>query len=153
MGSRGRTTRFRWTKAHAGTTGNELADKLAKEASSKTEIPISYNRSAIKRELKENSNVTWQKEWETTKKGSTTKEYFPTVAERLQTKINFTQNLTTIVTGHGNIKSYPHRFRIIEAPDCPCGNGNQTVKHILFECGILQEERESLIAVVAKTDN
>jgi ribonuclease HI len=35
MGSRGWTTRFRWTKAYVGTTGNELADKLAKEASSK----------------------------------------------------------------------------------------------------------------------
>ena len=42
---------FRWIKAHAGTSGKELADKLAKEASGKTEIPISYNRvpkSAIK---------------------------------------------------------------------------------------------------------
>jgi len=97
--------------------------------------------------------VTCQKERETTKKGSTTKAYFPTVAERLQKKINFTQNLTTIVTGHGNIKSYLHRIRIIQAPDCPCGNGNQTVEHILFECGILQEERERLIAAVAKMDN
>jgi len=44
--------RFRWIKAHAGTSGNELADKLVKETSSKTELPISYNRvpkSAIKR--------------------------------------------------------------------------------------------------------
>jgi ribonuclease HI len=42
---------FKWTKAHVGTSGNELADKLAKEASVKKEIPISYNRvpkSAIK---------------------------------------------------------------------------------------------------------
>jgi len=97
--------------------------------------------------------VTWQNEWETTKKRSTTKEYFPTVAERLQTKINFTQNPTTIVTGYGNVKSYLHRFRIIEAPDCPCGNRNQTAEHILFECGILQEEMERLIAAEAKTDN
>ena len=37
-------TRFRWTKAHAEVWGNELADKLAKEASSRTDIPISYNR-------------------------------------------------------------------------------------------------------------
>ena len=56
-------------------------------------------------------------------------------------------------TGHGNIKSYLHRFRIIEARDCPRGNGNQTAGHILLECGILQEERERLMAAVAKTDS
>jgi len=37
MGSRGWRTRVRWTKAHAGTTGNLMANKPAKEASSKTE--------------------------------------------------------------------------------------------------------------------
>jgi len=68
-------------------------------------------------------------------------------------KINLTQHLTNLVTGHGNIKSYLHRFRIIEAPDCPCGYGNQTAEHILLECGILREERERQIAAVAKTDN
>ena len=57
------------------------------------------------------------------------------------------------MTGHGNIKSHLHRFRTIEAADCPCGNGNQTAEHILLECGILREERERLIAAVAKTDN
>jgi ribonuclease HI len=44
MGIREWKIRFRWTKAHAGTRGNELANKLGKEASVKTEIPISYNR-------------------------------------------------------------------------------------------------------------
>jgi len=64
--------RFRWIKAHARTSGNELADKLAKEASVITEIPISYNRvpnSAIKRDLEETSMENWQREWETTNKG------------------------------------------------------------------------------------
>ena len=102
MESRGWTTRFRWTKAHVGTTANELADKLAKEASSKIEMPISYNRlpkSVIKRDLEDSSRETWQKECETTNKGTTTKEYFPTVVEKLKMKINLTQNLTTLVTG------------------------------------------------------
>ena len=29
-------------------------------------------------------------------------------------EINLTQHLTTLVTGHGNIKSYLHRFRIMK---------------------------------------
>jgi ribonuclease HI len=36
--------RFRWVKTHAGTSGNDLAFKLAKEALGKTDLPISYNR-------------------------------------------------------------------------------------------------------------
>jgi len=56
MGSREWASRFRWTKAHVGTTGNELADKLAEEASCKTEIPISYNRIPNKLDTKPNDN-------------------------------------------------------------------------------------------------
>jgi ribonuclease HI len=115
MGSRGWTTRFRWTKAHAGTTGNKLADKLAKEALSKTIIPISYNRapkSVINRDLEDNSRETWQKEWETTNKGTTTKEYFPTVVERLKMKINLTQHLTTLVVATG---TYNHIYTGLES--------------------------------------
>ena len=64
----------------------------------------------------------------------------------------YTHN-TPIVTGHGNIKSYFHRFKIIDTPNCPCGNGNQTTENILLECAILQEDRESLIAEVPRTDD
>jgi hypothetical protein len=58
-----------------------------------------------------------------------------------------------MVTGHGNIKSYLHRFKIIDAPDCPCGKDNQTTEHILLEYAILHEERERLIASVAEDDS
>jgi len=58
----------------------------------------------------------WQREWDQTTKGRTTKEYFLVVAERLKMKINITQNFTSIVTGHGNISSCLHRFKIIETP-------------------------------------
>ena len=67
--------RFRWIRAHVGTSGNELADKLAKEASGKTAIPISYNRvpkSAIKRDLEGISMEDWQREWETTRRHNKT---------------------------------------------------------------------------------
>jgi tubulin alpha len=148
--------RFRWVKAHAGTSGNELADKLAKEATGKKDLPITYNRvpkSVIKRDLENTSAETWQGEWNQTTKGRITKAYFPKVAERLHTKIHLTQNFTTMVTGHGNIKSYLYRFKIIDAPDCPSGNDNQTTEHILLEYAILHEERERLIASVAEEDS
>jgi hypothetical protein len=147
---------FRWIKAHAGVSVNELADKFVKEASGKTDIPISYNRipkSIIKRDLEDTSVEIWQREWDTTNKGRITKYYFPKVAERLHTKIHLTQNFTTMVTGHGNIKSYLYRFKIIETLNCPCGNNNQTAEHVLLEYAIINEDRERLIATVAKADN
>jgi hypothetical protein len=58
-----------------------------------------------------------------------------------------------MVTGHGNIKSYLHRFKIIEAPNCPCGNDNQTTEHIILGRALVNEDRERLIAAVAKKDN
>jgi len=63
-----------------------------------------------------------------------------------------TTNGNKLHTKPNDNSNYLHRFRIIEAPDTPCGIGNPTVEHILFKCGILQEERERLIAAVAKTD-
>jgi len=73
--------------------------------------------------------------------------------ERLRTKIKSTQNFTSMVTGHGNIKSYLHRFKIIDTLNCPWGNGNRKTEHIFLECATLQEDRERLIAEVAKTDD
>jgi hypothetical protein len=136
--------RFRWLKVHAGTSGNELTDKRAKEASGKTDLLISYNRvpkSVIKRDLEKSSMEIWQREWDTKTKGRITKDYFPKVAERLNPKIQLTQKFTTMVTGNGNIKSYLYRFKIIDAPNCPCGNDNQTTEHVLLECAILHEDR------------
>jgi hypothetical protein len=38
-------------------------------------------------------------------KGTITKAFFPTVEERLNMKLHTNQALTTILTGHGNIKA------------------------------------------------
>ena len=65
-------------------------------------------------ELSEISVETWQRECDLTTKGAITKEYFPAVADRLSMNINITPNLTTIITGHGNIRSYLHRFKIMD---------------------------------------
>ena len=57
-----------------------------------------------------------------------------------------------MVTAHGKTKSYLHRSKIIQSPECSCANGDQTVDHI-FDCAKLDKEREKLIAYISREDN
>jgi ribonuclease HI len=46
--------RLNWVKAHAGIQGNELADRLAKEDATNTDLAICYNKISkcvVKREI------------------------------------------------------------------------------------------------------
>jgi hypothetical protein len=53
-----------------------------------------------------------------------------------------------MLTGHGNINSYLHRFKLSDTPTCPCGTQDQT----LFECKRLRKERKVLTTTIRKTD-
>jgi len=117
---------------------------------------VSYERipkSAVKSELSETSETKWQIEWDRTIKGVTTKLYFPKVADRLKLKIRVTPNLTMMVTGHGNIKSYLYKYKTIDSPMCPCKIGEQTTDHILYDCDLVKQERDKLKAEILRTEN
>jgi hypothetical protein len=147
---------FSWIKAHAGHRGNELADQLAKEAARDKNIDECNNRlpkSEVMCELKEQSAKLWQNEWERTTKGAVTKSFFPKIVDRIKLTINATPNLTAIVTGHGNIKSYLYKYRIIQSPMCSCRHGEQTVEHILYHCKLHEHERDRLKASVIKSES
>ena len=137
MRTTNRTIEFCWVKAHVGIQGKELADTLAKEAATNADLIESYKKvpnSVVMSELSEISVETWQREWDLTTKSAITKEYFPVIADRLSMNINITTNLTIIITGHGNIRSYIHRFKIMDTPTCACGSSDQTMEHMLYEC-------------------
>jgi ribonuclease HI len=147
------TIKFTWIKAHDGNYGNELADKLAKEATKNREII--YNKipkSQIVQRAKQQSIEKWQTQWEQTTKGLITKQFFPNIKERVKRRIELTPNFTAIVTVHGKTKAYLHRFNIKDSPECPCEAGHQTVEHLIYECQLLQTERENLISNIAKQD-
>ena len=136
------------------TLGSELADRLAKEAATNGDIAICYNKipkSVVKRELEETSVEMWQSIWNCSTMGNTTKEYFPTVTERLNMKISTNRRLTTMLTSHGNINSYLRRFKIIISPVCPCGKNDQTTDHLLYECELLKTQRNGLRIAVSKS--
>jgi len=94
----------------------------------------------VKSELSENSETKWQTEWDRTAKGATMELYFPKVADRLKLKINVTPNLTMMVTGHGNIKSYLYKYKLIDSSMCPCKIGEQTTDRILYDCELVKQE-------------
>ena len=155
MGKTNWKIQFWWIKVHVGIQGNEVADTLEKEAETNADIKECYNKvpkSVVISELSEISFGKWQTEWDQTTKGKITKEYFLVVADRLNMRININHNFTSMVTGHGNVRSYWHRFEIIDTPTCPCGTKDQTTDHLLFECELLNKERDSLKSSVLKTD-
>ena len=120
---------MKWIKAHAGHQGNEMADKQAKEAAKNKNIEECYMKipkSLVISEIKEQSVKWWQREWTETAKGATTKIFFPKIEDRLKLRLNATPKFTATVTGHGNIKTYLHKYKIIDDPTCPCRKVHQT---------------------------
>jgi len=111
---------FKWAKAHAGIYGNEIVDRLAKEATLNYHLTYSrISKSAIKKDNRKESIRKWQSQWEETTKGAITKEIFPSVEIILAVNPNLSPNVTTIVTCHGNIRCYLHRLKIMGSPECP----------------------------------
>jgi hypothetical protein len=127
-------------KAHAGIYENEIADRLMKEATQNYYVTYSrIPRSAIKKDTRKESTRKWLRQREETTKGAITKEFFPSVERRLAVNLTLSPKLTTIMTGHGNIRSYLHRLKIIGSPECPCKQGTQTVDHLIFQCNRLKQ--------------
>jgi ribonuclease HI len=149
------TVIFNWVKAHAGTQGNEMADRLAKEAATEDTEEIVYNkipRETIITEGKEDELTKWQEQWTSSKKGAVSKLFFPHIKERMKTKLPISAEFTAMVTGHGFTRSYLHRFKVIQNPTCPCGlNEEQTINHLLLTCTQLEKERRIMRNDIVRT--
>jgi len=111
---------FGWVRGHAGKEGNGLVDKLAKEAAVE-DGPVVYNkipREVLVTRVQENGLNMWQRQWTDMGKGAVTKVFFPLVRNRLREKITIFPEFALLVTGHGKIRSYLHRFGITENLMC-----------------------------------
>ncbi|KAJ4442788.1 hypothetical protein ANN_04381 [Periplaneta americana] len=130
------TIHMKWVKAHVGLHGNEMADRLAKEAAMEDALDSVYDKIPeiqIIREIKENRLRSWQRQWESITKGTGCKLFFPSVNERLKNKLPINPQITAIVSGHEKTRVYYHRFGIIDSPLCKCEEEHQTTNHLLFK--------------------
>jgi hypothetical protein len=118
-----------------------------KEAACSSEADIAYTqipKSAVISELKQKGVQVWQREWDASTKGELTKTFFPTVKDRIYKSLQMCIKVSTIVTGHGKLRSYFHRFKIIDDLTCLCKKSSQTADHLLWECELLRKQRQVL---------
>jgi len=94
-----------------------------------------------------------QAEWTTCHKAAATKQYFPTVQDRLGIKINLTAKLAAVLSGHGKTRAYLHRFNLRDDARCSCGQGDQTMDHFLLHCTMTSTQQELLKHQTSKQRN
>jgi len=83
--------------------------------------------------------------------GGSYKTFYPSVKKRLTQKIPIFPELTTLLTGHGNINSYSYRLRLTDNHMCPCEEEEQTVDNLIFKCKKLRNQREEMIRQIIIT--
>lgn len=84
-------------------------------------------------------------------KAAITKQFSPTIHDRLQLKVSITPIFVVLVTGHGKTKAYLHRFKIMDHATRACSKGDQTTEHLINQCTLLQTQRELLKSNILKS--
>ncbi|GBP92060.1 hypothetical protein EVAR_67788_1 [Eumeta japonica] len=110
-----REVRLFWFKAYISTAGNERADELDKLAALRSDTSSDYDKVPlfyVKKRVQGKSVLKWQDRYQSSSTGE-----------------------VQVLTGHGGIALYLHRFRLKDNPGCECGaEVEETVWHILLEC-------------------
>ena len=148
--------RFVWIRAHNGIIGNELADALAKEATTLKTAPVydKFPLSFAKREIRNKTLESWNNIYMKSKKGEELKKNLPTIhnTHQLYNLNKACFELTQILTGHAFNKSYLKRFNITDTDSCPCdGQTIQTIDHLFQECPKYANERRYLKTECSRT--
>ncbi|XP_067131421.1 uncharacterized protein [Centruroides vittatus] len=137
---------FKWVRAHVGIYGNERADYLAKEAVEGGQvvfdiIPVCWG----KRILKMNTIQKWQELWTESTKGRRIYDLLPNIG-RLMHLNWFPPGRETMIylSGHDGLGVFKRRFNLSEQTECMCGQANEDIHHLIFECVNWQYNRKRL---------
>lgn len=90
----------------------------------------------------------WQVRYDATDKGEWTKFMIPDLARRYEIPLRLDYYTTQFLTGHGDFKSKLHSFKLQPSPNCSCGSGAETARHVLLACKRTKVHRDRLKAVM-----
>jgi hypothetical protein len=113
--------------------------EFAREASGKNSPPEIVKFPPSKADNKEHIErllfSIWDREWSSSQKGETTRNFFPNVkAARILMTKRPSNKITQILTGHCLLNAHQHRFGFVEDPSCSCGEPLESLPHFLFFC-------------------
>jgi hypothetical protein len=86
----------------------------------------------------------WKKKWQNCAMAQITKQFHSSIEDRLKKKIKITQNVAAMITGHGKTRAYLHRIKLREKALCACQQGDKTTDNLLYDCKLLNNQREIL---------
>ncbi|KAJ4426821.1 hypothetical protein ANN_26620 [Periplaneta americana] len=103
-------------------------------------LPTTKNK-----QIRQQTHQNWNTRWTTCTTGSLTRDtYFPTIHDRLKSHhFKPTFVTTQFLAGHRKFGTYFDRFNIPADIDstCSCREGLHNVKHLLFDCPIIEAKR------------
>jgi len=144
--------RFTWCPAHVGIEGNEMADRVAKQASVNGENwnnPVSYKEisSALIPKYRE---IDFKYCFE--EMGSSGSYFFKnfddTIIEKIKSitrKREECKMLIRIITSYPGTSTYLFKIRVKDSPNCMCDPVTQDLNHIFWSCPRMRDERERLL--------
>ncbi|XP_018364089.1 PREDICTED: RNA-directed DNA polymerase from mobile element jockey-like [Trachymyrmex cornetzi] len=136
-----------WIPSHVGIPGNEKADETAKSASLtglSTAFRIPYEELYAVSKERLHCRFTEYLNSSAGYKDALNHEYFPRTSSKpwfndLSWSRNEIVMINRLRSNHYNLNSSLHRVNIVESPACPCGNNNQDINHVIFQCEVYKQ--------------
>lgn len=157
-----------WIPAHTGVPGNEAADIAAKEATgwrsqglpgtvSPTPPHLHTLISACKTSIRSRVNQQWEEQWKTDIRGRITHKITKKPSKQVLGKFATMSRPGTSVlvqarTGKIGLRHQLHSIGAEDSKDCRCGEGPQTVQHVLLCYPEFDELREKMWEGKRETD-